>query len=70
MNVNLDNINMAVVIPIIIIQLILMAIALIDLARREPGLTRGPKLMWVFIIIVGNLVGSIAYFVIGRRQEA
>ena len=53
-------------IPIIVLQLGLMAVALIDLARRER--TRGPKWLWVLVIIFVNLIGPIIYFVIGREE--
>ena len=51
---------------ILLIQLALMAVALIDLARREQ--TRGPKWVWVLIIIVINFIGPIVYFVLGREE--
>lgn len=53
-------------IPIIILQLGLMAFALVDLARREK--TKGPKWLWVLIIIFVNFIGPILYFVIGREE--
>ncbi len=52
--------------PIIIIQLALLAVALIDLRQRER--TRGPKWMWVLIIIFVNIVGPIIYFLAGRED--
>lgn len=66
----MEDINWSLVLPIIVIQLILMVIALIDLARRDAESTRGPKLLWVFIVLFGSLVGSIVYFTVGRRNEA
>ncbi|OIO92905.1 MAG: hypothetical protein AUK03_09085 [Anaerolineae bacterium CG2_30_64_16] len=54
-------------IPIIVLQLALMIFALIDLARRER--TRGPKWLWVVIIVLGELIGPILYFVIGQEEE-
>jgi hypothetical protein len=54
-------------IPVVIIQLALMIAALVDLIRREQ--TRGPKWMWVLIILLINFIGPILYFVIGRREE-
>lgn len=63
----LDDINFQILMPIIIIQLILMIVALVDLSKRET--TKGPKLLWVFIIILGSMLGPIVYFVIGRRNE-
>ena len=53
-------------IPIILLQLALMIFALVDLARRER--TRGPKWLWVVIIVLGELIGPILYFVIGREE--
>jgi len=54
-------------IPIIVLQLALMIFALIDLARRER--TRGPKWLWVVIIVLGELIGPILYFVTGQEEE-
>ncbi|WP_198507814.1 PLD nuclease N-terminal domain-containing protein [Bacillus sp. FJAT-45037] len=63
----LEQLNMAVILPFLIIQLILMIIALFDWFRIEK--TNGPKWMWLFIIVFVNIIGPILYFVIGRRQE-
>jgi len=53
-------------IPIAIIQLGLMIWALIDLARRER--TKGPKWVWVLVIVLINLIGPMVYFVVGRED--
>jgi hypothetical protein len=53
-------------IPILLLQLVLIVVALVDLARRER--TRGPKWLWVLIILFVNLIGPILYFVIGREE--
>lgn len=66
----LQDINLAVIMPIIAIQFILIVIALVDLTKREPMAVRGAKFLWVFIIVLGNLLGSIVYFVFGRRNDA
>ncbi|MEH7344789.1 PLD nuclease N-terminal domain-containing protein [Bacillus sp. JJ1532] len=63
----LQGINWAIIAPIIVIQLILFVIAVIDLVRIEK--TNGPKWMWAIIILFGNLIGSILYFVVGRRNH-
>ncbi len=55
------------IIPLLVIQLGLMIVALLDLARREH--TRGPKWVWAIIIIVGELIGPLAYFLFGRSDE-
>ena len=54
-------------IPILLVQLALIAAALWDLYHREK--TRGPKLAWVFIILFVNFIGPIVYFVFGRDKE-
>ncbi|HET6444215.1 MAG TPA: PLD nuclease N-terminal domain-containing protein [candidate division Zixibacteria bacterium] len=54
-------------IPILLIQLALVVAALWDLIRREK--TRGPKWLWVIIILLLNFIGPIVYFVVGRDDE-
>ena len=52
--------------PIFVIQIALMAFALVDLVRSQ--YTNGPKWMWGIIIVVVNIIGPILYFVVGRRN--
>lgn len=54
-------------IPVIIIQLGLIVAALADLIKRSK--TRGPKWLWVVIILIFGIIGPIIYFVIGREDE-
>ncbi len=54
-------------IPILLLEALLIIAALIDLKRRER--TRGPKWLWVLVIIFVNLIGPIIYFVFGRQEE-
>jgi hypothetical protein len=61
------SISWNVLLPLILIELILMVIALVDLVKSEKS--NGPKLMWVPIIVLGNLLGIIAYFIFGRRNS-
>ncbi|WP_238403796.1 PLD nuclease N-terminal domain-containing protein [Paenibacillus paridis] len=56
-----------IIAPIIVIQLILMVIALVLCAKAER--TRGPKWVWVLIIIFVNIFGPIAFFIAGRRTD-
>lgn len=53
-------------IPILIIQLLLIIFALIDLARRDQ--TRGPKWVWLLVILFVNMIGPIIYFLLGREE--
>ncbi|MEN6571181.1 MAG: PLD nuclease N-terminal domain-containing protein [Anaerolineaceae bacterium] len=65
-NLNLLLKYLPLLIPIVILQLILMIVALVDLSRREK--TRGPKWVWALVIILGELLGPILYFIIGREE--
>jgi hypothetical protein len=53
-------------IPIVLIQLGLQIYALVDLARQPK--VRGPKWVWVIIILLGELIGAIVYLVFGRKE--
>lgn len=64
----LSSVNWLLVMPIIVIQLILMAVALIDCIRAER--TRGPKRIWIPVIILFQGVGPIAYFIAGKEKES
>jgi hypothetical protein len=54
-------------IPVIVIELALMVAALVDLIKRAE--TRGPKWVWLLVIVLVNFIGPIVYFVIGRKDE-
>ncbi|WP_438349125.1 PLD nuclease N-terminal domain-containing protein [Paenibacillus sp. FA6] len=58
--------NWLLILPILILQLVLAVIGLISLSKAEH--VRGPKWVWVLIIVCGNMMGSILYFVIGRKD--
>lgn len=62
------NINWGLIWPLIALQFVLMVTALISLYKVETANLRGPKWMWVLIIVLLNIVGSIAYFVAGRKE--
>ena len=55
-------------IPLVLIQLVLMIVCLVDLARREKvkGL---PKWAWAIIIVLGELIGPTIYLIVGRAEE-
>ena len=55
-------------IPLVLIELGLMIIALWDLIKRKQ--TRGPKWLWVLIILLVNFIGPIIYLVVGRQDES
>ncbi len=55
------------IIPLVLLQLILMIIALVDLSKREK-VRWIPKWGWAIIIVLGELVGPILYFILGREE--
>lgn len=66
----LEDINWGIILPLVVIQVILMTIALVDIARRDIEAIRGPKIAWVLISIFVNMIGPILYFTIGRKSES
>ncbi|WP_308636068.1 PLD nuclease N-terminal domain-containing protein [Paenibacillus silvisoli] len=58
---------MTIILPIAFIQLALTITALVVCARAEQ--TRGPKWMWVLIILLVNIIGAVLFFIFGRRQD-
>jgi hypothetical protein len=62
-----QEINWAVIAPIIILNFILMIVALIDCFKRDN--TNGPQWMWILVIIFVNFFGPILYFLFGRRND-
>lgn len=61
-----ESINWALIAPLLVIQLLLMIIALIDWVTIKH--TRGPKWVWLLIIIFISTLGPIIYFLFGRKN--
>lgn len=53
------------ILPFIILQLILIAVALRDLLRSE--YSKENKWLWAAVIVFISIVGPILYFTLGRR---
>ena len=58
----------ALLIPIVVIQLGLMIAALVDLERDERRVRGGSKLVWALVIVLVNIFGPILYFMVGRED--
>ncbi|KWX80478.1 PLD nuclease N-terminal domain-containing protein [Paenibacillus jilunlii] len=63
----MDEIKWGLIGPLLALQALLAVIGLISLGKAER--TRGPKWLWVIILIFGNLLGSVAYFTVGRKDN-
>ena len=59
---------LALLAPIVIIQLGLMIAALYDLEKPDRVVRGGSKLVWGVIIVFANVIGPIVYFVAGREE--
>lgn len=62
------EINWMIVLPIIALQLTIQIIALVDLYKQK-RIERNKKIIWVFVILLFNILGPIAYFIIERREK-
>ena len=54
--------------PLILIQLSLVVLALRDLIAPDRMVRGGSKPVWALIIVLGELLGPVAYFLAGRRD--
>ena len=54
--------------PLAILQLGLMALALVDWARR-PQTRYLSRWAWLAIIVILSIIGPVAYFLLGREEE-
>jgi len=52
--------------PLLLIWLVLLVAGLIDLIPRQH--TRGPKWLWVLVVILFSIIGPVVYFLFGREE--
>ena len=60
---------LALLAPVVVIQLGLLIAALYDLEKEERRVRGGNKLVWVLVIVFLNVIGPIVYFVAGREES-
>ncbi|QHT60817.1 transcriptional regulator [Paenibacillus lycopersici] len=58
---------LTIILPLAIIELVVIIAALVACVRAEQ--TRGPKWLWIIIIIAFNIIGSILFFLMGRKSS-
>ena len=56
-------------IPLLVLQAILLAAGLYDLTRPERRVKGGNKLVWGAVIVFGQLLGPLIYFLVGRDDN-
>jgi hypothetical protein len=57
----------AILLPLVIIELGLIVWALMDLARRQ-SVKGGSRLLWLLVILCFTTIGPIVYLVWGRNE--
>lgn len=50
-----------------LLSTILCILALLDILRSD--FTGHTKLVWLLVVVIFPLIGSIAYFIFGRKQK-
>lgn len=60
---------LAILVPIIAIEVGLLAFALYDLTRPSRRVRGDSKVVWALIIIFVNLIGPILYLLVGREES-
>lgn len=56
------------IIPILIIELVLAITALVHVLKH-PNYRFGNKIIWIFIVLLIQIIGPIVYFIFGRGEE-
>jgi drug/metabolite transporter (DMT)-like permease len=59
----------AIFLPLLAIQLLLVLVALRDLLRPERRVKGDNKWLWALIIVLGEVLGPLLYFAVGRENE-
>jgi hypothetical protein len=63
-----STVDWRLLLPVIVVQLLLLAVALIDCIRAER--TRGAKWIWILVIVLLQLIGPVLYFVFGKEKSS
>ena len=59
----------AVLAPLIILDIILIVAALYDLTRPDRRVRGDSKVVWALIVVFVSTIGPILYFLAGREPE-
>ena len=59
----------ALLVPILLIELTLKLIAFVDLEKEERVVLGGNKIAWALVILLISLIGPLLYLTLGRRND-
>jgi hypothetical protein len=64
----LDTTTLAILVPVILLQLGLLIWGLYDLTRPERKVRGDNKIIWALVIIFIGIIGPVIYFLVGRDE--
>jgi hypothetical protein len=50
-----------------VVAVIAWLVAIVDMIRRRSALSRGQLYAWILIVLIFPVLGTILYFVLGRK---
>lgn len=53
--------------PLLVLQFILLVVSIVAWFKTDE--TKGPKWVWLLVILFANIIGPILFFLIGRRTD-
>jgi hypothetical protein len=56
------------ILPLVILQVVLIALALYDMTRPGRRVRGGNKLLWGVVVCIFGVLGPLAYFLFGRED--
>jgi len=59
----------ALLVPVLLIELTLKLIAFLDLEKEERVVLGGSKIAWALVILLISLIGPVLYLTVGRRND-
>ena len=65
----MDSTTLALLIPILLIWISLLAWGLYDLTRPDRHVLGDNRALWALAILFVSLVGPILYFAVGRKED-
>jgi len=67
--IQLSTSQLLILLPLVVIELGLIAFSLVDLFKSERRVVGDNKLVWALIIVLVGTIGPIVYLLVGRKQS-